>query len=75
MGDACPGKCALGLQRPLDALEISVLSNTARAEIALLRGTALLCEMCGCVYLEGRSETALLGKVPAVGQQAMVRKV
>ncbi len=28
MGNACPGKCAAGNQRPLAPLELSTLSNT-----------------------------------------------
>lgn len=69
MGNACPGKCAAGNQRPLDPLELSTLSNTVGANIALLRGTAVLCESCGCAYVNSRSGTVPLGKIPAAGQR------
>jgi len=58
MGYGCPAKCATGIQRPLDLLELTALPETARAEIALLRGTALLCESCGCIYVVSRRGTA-----------------
>ncbi len=69
MGYRCPAKCTAGKQRALDLLELSELSNKAQADIALLRGTALLCEGCGCVYVVSRSGTVAMAKFPAVGQR------
>lgn len=64
MDNTCPRKCAAAAQRPLELHEVSQLSNGIRAEIALLRQTALLCEACGCVYANTRSGTANFGKLP-----------
>ena len=55
----CPGQCAIGKQRLLELREISQISTKARAEITLLKTTAVLCESCGieqvgdrrCFYL------------------------
>ncbi len=68
MEKGCPNKCAVGIQRALNLHELSQLSNTVRAEIALLQQPALLCEMCGCVYVDSQSGTVHLGMVPAARQ-------
>lgn len=69
MGYGCPAKCATGIQGPLDLLELTALPKTARAEIALLRGTALLCESCGCIYVVSRTGTAAVGKFPSAAKR------
>ena len=66
MEKACPAKCAFGIQRPLELVELAQLSNRARAEVALLQQTVVICESCGCVYVDSLSGTVYLGNVPAM---------
>jgi hypothetical protein len=61
MKTGCPGRCDIGIQRPLGVQEFSQLSNETRAAIALLEETAWLCENCGSVYVASESE-AVSGK-------------
>ena len=63
MEKACPAKCALGIQRPLELVELAQLSNRARAELALLQQTVFIC---GSVYVDGPSGTVHVENVPAV---------
>ena len=67
MNSHCPNCRALALQRPVDFTELSQLSSSARAEIVLLRQTAMVCEGCGCVYVSGRTGTVCVDKLPVTG--------
>ena len=62
----CPGQCAIGKQRLLELREISQISTKARAEITLLK-TAVLCESCGCIYVDCGDETVFLERLPVAG--------
>lgn len=74
METGCPERCAAGTQRPLDSVELSQLfSNSARAEIALLRQTVYFCATCQCVYAHSTNGTVRLGKVRAAGHWAAGR--
>jgi hypothetical protein len=68
MTSPCPGRCATGNQRPLDFREFTQMSPKARAEITLLKKTAVLCELCGCVYVGSGAETVYLERLPVAGQ-------
>ena len=70
MDSTCPRKCTAAVQRPLELHELSELSNIVRAEIALLRQAALMCETCGCIYTNSRSGTANFGKLPRMRDTA-----
>lgn len=69
MEESCPERCAKSaMQRTIDCQELSKISNRARAEIALLRETALICENCRSVYLRTADGTIHLGTLHSMGQ-------
>ena len=70
MGNACPGECASGIQRPLTLFELSQLSNAVRAEIILFRQAALMCETCGLVYVNTLRGVVALGKLPTAKRRS-----
>ena len=65
-GKSVSANCALGIQRPLELVELSLLSTRARAEVALLQQTVFICESCGCVYVDGAGGTVHVENVPVV---------
>ena len=69
MESECPSKCIAAAQRPLEPIELSLLSRRTRAEIVRLGGTAKLCEACGAIFVNSRTGTTLVDRVPISGRR------
>jgi hypothetical protein len=68
MESECPSKCRVAAQRSLDYLEYAQLPSKARADIVLLKATAMLCEACGAVYVKGSAGTVFVHRIPTPGR-------
>ena len=69
MKPRCPNNCASEQQRPLDLNELPQLCEKVRAEIALLRGIAMICETCGTVYVRCQDGTVSVETLPVGGHR------
>lgn len=70
MNVKCPNNCASESQRLLELTELPLLSHKVRGEIALLRGTAMVCETCGVVYVRCRAGTVAVETLSVLGHRA-----